>query len=223
MAQATHRGPPTKGHAAVKRQGGVLLGIDRAGGRAAPVRGHALQRSVDESLGLLSRTPGISRSWGQGPLPARVFVMPPRLRYRHRLQVGVAVLAGAAGSGALYRFRPVPGFPYWATLRACANRPGYCVPSVIGVTLPITSGRCDESRSGRRRVGILLCEWLSNTAPFADRGGPTPCRPFFGEFAVRRPRCRTCGVELVWPRSLATGFCLKCRLIWEQEQEERRK
>jgi hypothetical protein len=38
---------------------------------------------------------------------------------------------------------------------------------------------------------------------------------------MRRPCCRTCGSELIWERSLATGYCLRCRLRWEQEHGNR--
>jgi hypothetical protein len=38
----------------------------------------------------------------------------------------------------------------------------------------------------------------------------------------RRRHCRTCGAELVWERSIQTGWRLRCRLLWEQERERER-
>lgn len=34
----------------------------------------------------------------------------------------------------------------------------------------------------------------------------------------RRDECRECGARLVWEQSLKTGWCLRCRLLWEQER-----
>jgi hypothetical protein len=35
----------------------------------------------------------------------------------------------------------------------------------------------------------------------------------------RHPTCRSCGTQLIWERSIKTGYCLRCRLRWEQERQ----